>query len=65
MLREVKNRENAKINVDLKDGRKFLGKDIHSKPFGDYERVVSFWDGDALMVFPMDQVKEVALYFES
>ena len=35
--------ENLKINVILRDGTKYLAKDITEQPFGEYERMVGFW----------------------
>lgn len=57
--------ENLKINVVLKSGKSFLGKDVPPKPLGEHERVISFWDDNAIMCFPMEQVLYFSLYTET
>ncbi len=64
MIRELKNQEKLVVDIFLKDGRSFLGKDIPPRPTGEFERYVSCFDGEAVAVFPMEQVKEFALYVE-
>lgn len=53
----------CKINVTPKDGTEYLGKDIPEKPFGEHDRMVGFWEGDALICIPMSEVKHVAIIF--
>jgi hypothetical protein len=52
-----------KINITLKDGTEYLGKDIPEKPFGEHDRIVGFWEGEALILIPISEVKRVALCF--
>lgn len=57
--------ENIKINVYLKNGDSFIGKDITSNPVGSKERVVSFWlDNDTIRVYPVDEVRYFEYVFE-
>lgn len=61
MIREPNNTQNFTINVTLKDGTQFHGMDITGSPFGQHERVVSFWVGDVVRVYPMAEVAFVEL----
>lgn len=63
MIREPKNLQNMKINVTLKDGNFFRNKDIPPQPFGNHERMVSFWLGDVLRSYPMSEVEYVEFVF--
>lgn len=54
--------ENYKISVFLKDGQTFLNKDIPTKPFGDTERIVAFWNEDKILMIPMDQVDFIEFF---
>ena len=49
------------LNVTLKDGTEFHRMNITSNPFGDHERVVSFWVGNVIRVYPMSQIAFVEL----
>ena len=66
MTKTFTSNNNLKINITLKDGTEYLGRDIPPKPFGEHERVVSFWDADgrAIIIIPMSEVKSIALYEE-
>jgi hypothetical protein len=55
--------ETLTLNVYLKDGREFLGCDTTSKPFGETESVVAFWQDGSLRLVPISQVREVAMLF--
>ena len=61
---ENTNDPKPKINVILKDGTEYLGKKTTERPFGEHDRIVGFWDGDALVCIPMSEVKRVAIYFD-
>jgi hypothetical protein len=61
MIREPSNMDNLTINVMLRDGTKFHGMDVTSNPFGQHERVVSFWFGDVIRMYPMSEVEFVEL----
>lgn len=61
MIREPSSMQNLTINVTLKDGTEFHGMDVTSNPFGQHERVVSFWVGDVLRMYPMSEVAFVEL----
>jgi hypothetical protein len=56
--------QNLKLNVTLKDGREFLGCDTTPNPMGKYDRVVAIWQNEAVLILPLSEVKEVAMYFE-
>jgi hypothetical protein len=53
---------NLVIDVHLKNGEKFIAKDIPMEPFGKYERMVSFWHDDKVVVYPLTDVEKVVLY---
>lgn len=61
MVRELSSMQSLTINVTLKDGTLFHGMDIPSNPFGQHERVVSFWVGDVIRMYPMSEVAFVEL----
>ena len=48
------------INVFLKNGEKYLGKDITNQPLGEHEKLVSFWHEGKIRTYPIRQVE----YFE-
>lgn len=50
--------EDMSINVFLINGEEFINKDIPQAPFGDSEKLLSFWDDDKLVMHPMSQVKK-------
>ena len=50
-----------KINVKLKDGTMFSGKDTIYKPFGESEKLISFWIDDVIRIYPMEQVNYIEL----
>lgn len=56
--------QNVTMSVLLKNGRQYKKMDITSQPSGQYERVLSFWDGDIVKVFPMGEVAEYHLHFD-
>lgn len=64
MIKQPPTHTNWLINVTLKDGTEYLGKDIPQAPFGQHDKVVSFWEGESLMIIPMTEVKHTALYFK-
>lgn len=63
MIRNPENHENLTLNVFLKNGEEFLGKDATNQPLGDNERVVSFWNDGKLVVYPMEQVDHIEMIF--
>lgn len=63
MVKEPDSSSDVKINVFLKDGRSFLDRDIPARVFGEFERVVSFWEADKVVVFPMRDVERIELCF--
>lgn len=52
----------VKINVTLKNGVEYLGKDIPECPFGQNHQTVSFWNDGSIRVIPMSEVKYIDLY---
>ncbi len=54
--------DNMKINIYLKTGGVFLDRDVTNHPFGEYERVVSFWLGDKIVCYPLDAVDHWELF---
>lgn len=63
MIRQPKT-DSLKINVILETGEMFIAKDIPPKPFGENERMVSFWQDDRIMIIPMERVHKIELYEE-
>lgn len=45
------------INVKLKSGELFEGKDMTNQPMGEHERWVSFWHDDRIRVYPMRDIE--------
>ena len=62
-VREIKNLNDLKANVVMKDGREFLGCDI--TPQGAADRVVSFWNDGAIRMVPLQDVLHVDYYEDS
>ena len=62
MIKDLKNLSGLKINVVLKNGEQFLGKDIPSSPCGQFELVVSFWHKGGIRAYPLDMVAYYELY---
>ena len=61
MIKDLQNAENLTMNIVLKDGSKFEGKDIPSRPFGDRENFVSFWVGNVVRMYPIADVEYIEL----
>lgn len=57
------NMESLSLTVTLRDGTVIGPADTSSQPFGQSERVVAVWQGDALVMFPMELVAKVELHF--
>lgn len=49
-----------KVNVKLKDGNLFSNHDIPSIPISDHERIFSFWVGNKIRTYPINDIE----YFE-
>ncbi len=62
MIRPINLEGNLKVNVFLKTGVSFLGKDITQRPCGDHDRIVAFWDGDVIIIIPMTEVKLIEFF---
>ncbi len=63
MIRTPEKDSDITISIWLRNGDSFEKKDITDKPFGDNERIVSFWDGDSVTVLPMSDVSKCSLHF--
>lgn len=60
MIKHLVNESSVKINVYLKDGTEFLGKDIPTSPLGDQGNMISFWvDANTLRVYPLSEVSYI------
>lgn len=59
MIRAITSNE-LKINVFLKNGKKYLNKDIPDRPFGEHEKIVCFWHENIIRGYPINDVE----YFE-
>lgn len=55
--------EDMSINVFLKNGEEFTNRDIPQAPFGEFEKVVYFWDNGKLVMYPISQVSKIELVF--
>lgn len=49
------------MDVYLKNGQTFIGKDIPVRPMGETENVISFWNDDELYIISMNEVEKVIL----
>jgi hypothetical protein len=49
------------LTVKLKNGELFENKDVPPSPFGEHEKVVSFWHEDVLRSYPMSSVEYVEI----
>jgi len=49
------------VNVFLKNGESFLGKDVTSNPFGDNGSVMSFWHNDLIRSYPMADIAYIEI----
>ena len=56
---------NLSMNVKLKTGEEFLSKDISNQPFGEYDKVVTFWHKDKLRGYPLKDIEYFEFVFES
>lgn len=54
-------KDNFVVDVYLKTGETFIGKDIPVRPMGETENVISFWNDDELYIIPMNDVQKVIL----
>lgn len=51
------------LTVTLRDGTVIGPADTTNKPFGESERVVGVWQGDTLVLYPMELVAKVEMHF--
>lgn len=66
MVKFPSDTENISLNVFLKNGDAYMGKDITNQPLGESERVVSFWSDDTTVVsYPLEQVERFEFVFGS
>jgi hypothetical protein len=61
-IKEIKNVENLVIDIFLKNGDRYIGCDITTRPCGENERTVSCWHGNKVLVFPLTEVVQFNLY---
>ena len=54
-----------KINVYLKTGEEFIGKDLTEQPLTDKELFVGFWDGDIIKIYPSETVAKIEYTFDT
>lgn len=64
MIKDPSDTSKVKLNVWHNNGETFFGKDTTSRPFGEAGDLVVFWAGEALVVYPMREVKKIEMYFE-
>lgn len=57
--------QEMKMNVYLKTGEVFMDKDIPPIPVSGHERTLSFWEGDTLVCYPMEQVLKFEYTFQA
>jgi hypothetical protein len=50
-----------KLTVITKNEGTYSNKDTVPRPFGEYERIVSFWNDGIIVVIPMAEVERVEL----
>ena len=62
-IKTPENYDSMTINVHLKNGTEFIGKDIPQVPLGDSERNVSFWNENKVLCYPMSQVEHIEYLF--
>ena len=66
MVKLPTNTENISLNVFLKNGEIYVGKDITNQPLGEHDRVVSFWrDENTVVTYPLEQVERFEFVFGS
>ena len=63
MIREPQSGRNVLISVYLKNGDVFENKDVPTQPAGEHEKVISFWDGDSIVVYPISEVHKWIYHF--
>jgi hypothetical protein len=56
MIRDS-DQKNLVVTVITVFGKIYSKCNIPSNPMGNHERVISFWDADRLMVFPLENVE--------
>lgn len=57
------NMDSLSLTITLRDGTVIGPADTSSQPFGQSERVVGVWQGDALVLYPMELVAKVEMHF--
>jgi|JI9StandDraft_2_1071091.scaffolds.fasta_scaffold373214_1 hypothetical protein len=57
------NMESLSLTVTLRDGTVIGPADTSNQPFGQSERVVVIWQGDTLVMYPMELVAKVEMHF--
>jgi hypothetical protein len=63
MFKDLSPDADVKVNVSLKNGAEYLGRDMPSQPFG-IDGAVSFWNeaGTKLLIVPLQDINLLAMY---
>lgn len=59
MIRDGNTINGIKVNVKLKSGELFEGKDTTSSPMGKYERCIGFWHDGKIRMYSLRDVEYV------
>ena len=54
----------AKLNIYFKDGTQVKAVDTTSKPFGDHDKVVAYWDENKICIVPMGLVLNIEMFID-
>jgi len=65
MVRVPENSDSITVSVYLKNGDFFERKDCTMAPTGEHETLISFWEGDDIVVFPLEQVDRFIYHFDT
>ena len=54
----------AKVNVFLKDGMKYLGCNIPARCVSEQEHWITFWNAECLIQVPRENILRIEIFFE-
>ena len=65
MIKFPEHTENVRVTIRMKVGTYYIKKDITDQPFGENERLISFWLNDTIIrTVPLEDVEYIDFHFE-
>ena len=54
----------GKVVITMKDGFTYVGKDVPNNPFGEHDKLFSFWYGNKIRIIPIENISYIDMFEE-